>query len=101
MIPGFGGDALGKAGEEESARRLTRCITMMKSMADSGTLSSLSVACVVWTMLLRSRVVVLRVPYLQRAELDNANAGKLFRMQPSRTTRVAKGDFVLLLICAA
>lgn len=90
MIPGFGGDALGKAGEEESARRLTRCITMMKSMADSGKYSVAQgpalalfafpiVNCQPWS---------LAPPLL---ELDHANAGKLFRAQPSRTARVAKG----------
>ena len=59
MIPGFGSDALGKEGEAESQRRLERCITMMKSMADS--------------------------------ELDHPNAGKLFRAQPTRAARVARG----------
>lgn len=60
MIPGFNSDLMGKAGEEESARRLNRCITMMKSMADS--------------------------------ELDNRDAAKLFRLQPSRVDRVGRGS---------
>lgn len=32
MIPGLGGDIIGKAGEEESAKRLKRCTTIMDSM---------------------------------------------------------------------
>ena len=36
MIPGLGSDILGKAGEEESAKRIKRCIVMMDSMCDAG-----------------------------------------------------------------
>lgn len=59
MIPGLGSDMLGKQGEEESAKRLKKCMTIMDSMAD--------------------------------CELDSANAPKLFRAQPSRITRIARG----------
>jgi signal recognition particle subunit SRP54 len=59
MIPGMGGDMIGKAGEEESTRRLKRCTTIMESMHSS--------------------------------ELDSTNAAKLFKTQPSRVFRVARG----------
>eukprot|EP00040_Diaphanoeca_grandis_P005720 m.34205 g.34205 ORF g.34205 m.34205 type:complete len:533 (+) comp16945_c0_seq1:226-1824(+) len=59
MIPGLGGDVIGKAGEEESAKRLKRCTTIMDSMHSS--------------------------------ELDSDNPIKLFKAQPSRMYRVARG----------
>jgi len=59
MIPGMGGDMIGKAGEEESARRLKRTTTIMDSMHST--------------------------------ELDSSNALKLFKTQPSRMYRVARG----------
>lgn len=62
MIPGLGTDVLGKAGEEESARKLKRSMVIMNSMCD--------------------------------AELDSGNASKLFRLQPTRKTRVARGSGV-------
>ncbi len=36
MIPGLGSDMLGKAGEEESAKRIKRFIVIMDSMCDAG-----------------------------------------------------------------
>lgn len=59
MIPGLGGDVIGKEGEAESTRRLKQCTTIMDSMHPS--------------------------------ELDSENAQKLFKTQPSRLYRVARG----------
>eukprot|EP00041_Stephanoeca_diplocostata_P011177 m.181295 g.181295 ORF g.181295 m.181295 type:complete len:534 (-) comp18448_c0_seq1:145-1746(-) len=64
MIPGLGGDVIGKAGEEESARRLKRCTTIMDSMHGS--------------------------------ELDSDNPMKLFKVQPSRLERIARGAGVMI-----
>eukprot|EP00042_Codosiga_hollandica_P038034 m.305357 g.305357 ORF g.305357 m.305357 type:complete len:512 (+) comp55290_c0_seq3:20-1555(+) len=59
MIPGFSADALGKGGEQESAARLKRCMTIMDSMCDD--------------------------------ELDSDIAVKMFKAEPSRVVRVARG----------
>lgn len=59
MIPGLGGDVIGKEGEKESTRRLKRSTTIMDSMHHS--------------------------------ELDSNSPHKLFKTQPSRYFRVARG----------
>ena len=37
MIPGFNSEILGKAGQQETAARLRRSMTIMDSMCDEGT----------------------------------------------------------------